>query len=124
MRAGAGWSMVQGIDGAWLEFTAPCGEGTAEVLVWWGYNTIGVDEHPPSATIGVPSTVPCPSTKPLTKTVSDLDGDVASVRWLVDGVLLQDGTTSMQFSQAHTLQLDVRDSRGATKTAVKTVSCQ
>lgn len=124
MRAAAGWSMVQGTDGAWLEFTAPCGEESAEVLVWWGYNTVAVDEHPPYASIGVPSTISCPSTPTLTGTASDLDADIVSKRWFVDGVLLEDETTQLHFTQSHTLRLEVRDARGATASAEKAVVCQ
>ena len=56
--------------------------------------------------------------------VSDADSDLASVRWRVDGVLMQYGITSMAFTQAHLLELVVRDARGATVTAKKNVGCQ
>ncbi len=125
LRAGQGWSMLQGIDGAWLEFTMPCGEDeSADVLVWWGYNTIAVDEHPPAAEITVPATVPCPSTVNLTASVSDVDGDLATKRWLVDGVLMEHGITQLHFTEAHELTLVVTDERGATTSDVEAKVCQ
>jgi hypothetical protein len=55
---------------------------------------------------------------------ADLDGDLASVRWLVDGVLMEDGITHLTITEPHQLTLLARDERGATATAVKNVSCQ
>lgn len=60
----------------------------------------------------------------LSKSVSDADDDIASVRWLVDGVLLEDGTDELHFTRGHELTLIVRDERGATTTDVQIVSCQ
>jgi hypothetical protein len=124
LRAGQAWVLMQGADGASLEFTLPCGDDEIEVLVWWGYSGVGVLEHPPQATIGVPASVACPSTPPLNKSLYDADDDLASARWLVDGVLMQDGITSMAFTQPHQLKLVARDARGATTTAIKNVGCQ
>ena len=124
LRAGQAWVLMQGADGASLEFSVPCGDDEIDVLVWWGYSGVGVEDHPPQATIGVPSAVACPSTRTLSKSLYDADGDLASARWFVDGVLMQDGLTSMAFTQAHQLKLVARDARGATTTAIKNVGCQ
>ncbi len=123
LRAGQAWTLLQGTDGAWLEFSVPCGDDSADVLVWWGYSGVALDDSPPTATITLPSAVTCPSTRVLTKSVSDADGDLASVRWRVDGVLMSAATTSMTFTQAHQLELVARDARGATTIARKTVGC-
>jgi hypothetical protein len=124
LRAGEGWTLLQGTDGAWLEFSVPCDGAMAEVLVWWGYSGVALEDSPPTVTINVPSTVPCPSTGPLSKSVADADGDLESVRWFVDDVLMADGISTMTISAPHTLRLVARDERGATRTAVKTVGCQ
>ena len=124
LRAGQAWVLMQGADGASLEFSVPCGDDEIDVLVWWGYSGVGVEDHPPQATIGVPSAVACPSTRTLSKSLYDADGDLASARWFVDGVLMQGGITSMAFTQAHQLKLVARDARGATTTAIKNVGCQ
>jgi hypothetical protein len=71
----------------------------------------------------VPSTLTCPQTRALTGTASDADSDLASVRWLVDDVLLSASTTSMEFTQDHDLTAVVRDARGATRTVTKHVDC-
>lgn len=124
LRAGEGWTLLQGADGAWLEFTVPCGEETADVLVWWGYTGVSVPDRRPSATITTPTSVPCPSTVDLTCSASDDDDDLDSARWFVDGVLLPHGVTSLPFTTGHHLRLVVRDERGATHTAERTVVCQ
>lgn len=124
LRAGEGWTLMQGIDGAWLEFTVPCEEESAEVLVWWGYSGVSIEDRLPVASIGVANSVPCPSTVTLTKSVEDADDDLESVRWRVDGVLMEEGITSMEFTGPHELELIARDARGATKSAKKAVVCQ
>lgn len=125
LRALSGWSQLQGQDGAWLEFTVPCGENeNADILVWWSYTSISANERPPAAEIGVPSTVACPGTVPLTKSVSDVDGDLSSVRWFVDDVLLEEGITSLHFTSGHELRLLAKDERGAASTDVETIACQ
>jgi hypothetical protein len=57
------------------------------------------------------------------KSVGDADGDVESARWRVDGVLMQEGITSMALTQPHLLELVVRDARGATVTRQQNVGC-
>jgi hypothetical protein len=54
---------------------------------------------------------------------SDADGDLESVRWYADGVLLAPGLTSMPFTGPHVLRAVARDDRGARKTATKSISC-
>lgn len=124
LRATDGWSMVQGIDGAWLQFGVPCGEEVADVWVWWGYSSVDIEGEPPYAEITVPATVPCPSTVTLTASLSDDDGDFAHKQWFVDGVRIEHDTTELEFTEGHELRLVARDSRGATTTDVETVSCQ
>ena len=121
--ANNGWVQLQGYGGSYLELTLPCGEGTAEVVAWIGFNSVSWPGTPPSVNITVPSQVTCPSTVNLTKTLSDAQQDIVSVRWLADGVLLEDGVTSMPFTEAHELTAIVRDARGATYTKRKTVAC-
>ncbi|MBK8720226.1 MAG: hypothetical protein IPN32_36815 [Deltaproteobacteria bacterium] len=71
----------------------------------------------------MPSTVTCPSTVSLTIDTDDAEADIASVRWRVDGVLLDDALTSIPFTQAHELTAIVRDARGATTTVRKSIAC-
>jgi hypothetical protein len=72
----------------------------------------------------VPTTVGCPDDVALTVDVDDAESDVTSVRWRVDGVLLDDALTSVPFTQSHELTAIVRDSRGATTTSRKQVDCE
>ena len=73
--------------------------------------------------ITTPSTVSCGTSTALTATASDPDGDLASVRWFVDGVLMAPTTTSMVFTGTHELRAVARDARGGATTAKKVVSC-
>ncbi|MBK8234807.1 MAG: DUF1929 domain-containing protein [Deltaproteobacteria bacterium] len=124
MRAGEAWALLQGIDGASFEFSVPCDGESTDVVVWWGYSGVGLEAQPPEATIGVPDEVTCPSTLTMSKSVADGDDDLESVRWRIDGVLMEDGLAEMTFTEPHELELVVRDSRGATTVARKSVDCQ
>jgi hypothetical protein len=123
LRAGEAWVLMQGADGAWLEFAVPCGEDDIEVLMWLGYSNVAIDDSPPVASITGATSATCPSTWAFAKSVGDADGDVESARWRVDGVLMQEGITSMAFTQPHLLELVVRDARGATVTRQQNVGC-
>lgn len=79
--------------------------------------------YAPEVDISVPATVTCGAVVPLTASVSDRDADVESERWFVDDVLMSNSLASMSFTEDHQLKLVVRDSRGATTTAVKDVQC-
>ena len=122
--AADGWVQMQGLGGSYVELTIPCGEDTADVVAWLGFSADGWPGEPPDITIDVPSEVECPSTVELEKTASDQENDIVSVRWRVDGVLLDEAVTEIPFTQAHELTAIVRDSRGATTTAVKQVGCE
>lgn len=107
-----------------IELEAPC-DGTMEsVLVWWNFASTGALEQQPSITIDVPSTVSCPDDVALAKTIADPDGDIETVRWWVDDVLIDSANTSISFTTGHELTAVVWDERGAAKTARKVVSCQ
>jgi hypothetical protein len=120
---GAGFVQLLGANGAYLELTVPCGEGTSEVLARMQFQTSSWLGSPPIIDITVPNAVTCPSTVPLNKTVTDANGDIAEVRWWVDGVLLDETVTAIPFTAAHTLTARVRDARGATRTKTKSVGC-
>ncbi|MCX4246706.1 Ig-like domain-containing protein [Paraliomyxa miuraensis] len=105
---------------------APCGEGTSEatgVLRLVAEVAAGPTREPPSITINVPSEVSCPSDVELDATATDPDGDLDSVRWFVDDVLISASTTDLEFTTSHELRAVARDSRGAATTAVKSVNC-
>jgi len=122
--AADGWVQLQGLGGSYLELTAPCGEESVDVVAWIGFSATAWPGEPPVITIDVPSEVECPSTVELAKTATDQESDIASVRWRVDGVLLSEETTSIPFTTAHELTAIVRDERGATRTAEKSITCE
>jgi hypothetical protein len=102
----------------------PCGEEAADVLVWWGYDTVDVEASPPSVEIEVPSTVECPSTVDLDISANDNEEDYAEKRWLVDGVLLADDIEQVEFTASHELTVILRDARGATASDTEVISCE
>lgn len=121
---GEGWIQLQGINGSWMEFSVPCGEEQADLLAWLGFDAVDWPGEPPIVSIDVPSTVSCPDDVPLDHTKLDQEEDIASIRWLVDGVLLEAETTSVDFTTSHELTAIVRDERGATATKTKMITCE
>jgi len=55
--------------------------------------------------------------------VTDPNGDLDTVRWYVDGVLLAPGTSTLLFTAGHELRVVARDLRGGTTTAKKVIQC-
>ena len=45
------------------------------------------------------------------------------LRWIVDGVLLENSNPTIPFTQAHEITAVVRDARGATTTDTKLIAC-
>lgn len=125
-QAGEDWMQLQGTGGAFLEFGIPCNGAVADVKVAWAFENAATAEAPPTVSIAsMSSTVSCPDTLPLQLTSgADPDDDLVSLRWLVDGVLLEDSTTSIPFTESHEITAILRDARGATATATKTISCE
>jgi hypothetical protein len=111
------------VNDATFDFDLPCGLGTIPVTATLDLDGTSVIDFPPSVTITTASNYACPGTMPLAATTSDSDGDFASLRWYVDGVLIRPGTTSIPFTQAHTITAVGRDARGATTTKTKSVAC-
>jgi hypothetical protein len=79
--------------------------------------------RPPAVTNSTSATGACNASRSLIASVTDPDSDAGAVRWRVDGVLMAPGTSSMIVSEPHTLEAIARDSRGATTTATKELSC-
>lgn len=114
---------VLGLSNVDSTLVLPCGTGTTTVTARLTLNSGTVTGSPPAASITVPSQVTCGVPRTLTATVSDPNNDIASTRWLVDGVLLASSVTSVTFTGTHELAVRVRDARGGTTTAKKVVSC-
>lgn len=118
------WPRIQGVGGFLLEFQVPCNGEIADVTVWWGFDGADAPDGPPTAAPDLPATISCPGTLDLDASCTDPDGDIGSERWVVDGVLIDDGITSIPFTTGHELTLITRDLRGATSTATESVTCQ
>ena len=103
----------------------PCGGGTMPVELQLDLRHTGNPaEKPPTIGITSATSARCPTTLALTHNAADPDGDLASVRWYVDDVLLAPTTTSIPATTGHTLRAVARDDRGATTTATRTFSCE
>ncbi len=101
----------------------PCGGGTTTVTARVTLASTAATGAPPTATITVPAAVTCGTSRALTATTSDPNGDIVSTRWLVDGRLLAASVSSVTFTGTRELSVRVRDARGATTTAKKVISC-
>ena len=55
--------------------------------------------------------------------MSDVDGDLSSTQWIVDGVLLAPYTTSIPFTGPHTVEVRATDGRGGVTTDKKDITC-
>ena len=119
----AGWATIPAYGKFEVTLDVPCNGILAEVSATFDVVASSWLGSPPEAEITVPSTVACPSTVSLTVDTDDAEADIASVRWRVDGVPLDDALTSIPFTQAHELAAIVRDARGATTTVRKSVAC-
>jgi hypothetical protein len=67
--------------------------------------------------------VTCPSSVDLDAIASDPDDDLDTVRWYIDDVLMSASTTSVTFTQGHTVRAVAYDERSATTTAIETIAC-
>lgn len=124
-QAGVGWILLQGTGGSYLEFEVPCNGEIADVKVAWGFEEVATNEAPPSVSITeLPSSVSCPDMLALlVSSAADPDNDIVSLRWIVDGILLEDPYPTIAFTQAHEVTAIVRDARGATTTDTKLITC-
>jgi hypothetical protein len=106
-------------------FDAPCGDSTLPITLLIELRSTGTPTaRPPTVEITTPATVRCPGALVLAHDTSDPDGDLKSVRWYVDDVLLSSATSTLPFTKSHALRAVARDSRGATTTATRTVMCE
>src|SRR5690606_17642878 len=78
---------------------------------------------PPTASIDMPSSVTCGTIVDLDVDTADVENDIASVRWEVDGVLLDGSLDELEVSAAHEVRVLVRDARGATTVDTHAIAC-
>ncbi|MCX4246346.1 alpha/beta hydrolase family protein [Paraliomyxa miuraensis] len=108
-----------------LDFAVPCGTGSLPVVLLVELRSADAPAaRLPEVEITTPSTAPCPGMLALTHDTSDPDDDLTSVRWIVDGVLLAPGIGTMPITRSHDLVAIARDTRGATTTDARTVTCE
>jgi hypothetical protein len=72
-----------------------------------------------------PASISCPDELALTLEWSnDPEEDYESLRWVVDGVPLEETWPTIAFTEPHEITAILRDTRGATGTAHKSITCQ
>ncbi|MCH9680979.1 MAG: DUF1929 domain-containing protein [Deltaproteobacteria bacterium] len=109
-----------------LSVSVPCNASTAAVtarLTLGGASDATVIDQPPQVVITTPAQVPCGEPVTLGAVATDPNGDLADVRWKVDGVLVGPAVDSMVFTTGHTVEVTARDARGAATTARRQVQC-
>ena len=122
--------VVMDLDAGALEghasfgFDVPCGAGTLAVVAEIAWETTSIEDAPPTVELTMPSHVTCDgSNVALSANASDPDGDLDSVRFFVDGVLVAPLTTQIPFTGPHMVRAVARDERGATSSDEQLVAC-
>lgn len=94
--------------------------------MWFGLDGDTIFEGPPTLGIDhLPDEVACPAELPLTLAwADDPEQDYASLRWIVDGVLLHDTWPTLDVTQPHDVVAVLADTRGATGLARTHVACE
>jgi len=121
--AGGGTFSASGLG---VGFELPCNESTTDIAATVNLVDPGGGSqlaYAPEVDILIPDTVTCGSAVQLAARVEDRDDDLVSTRWMVDGVLMQKGISSMSVTEPHELALVAKDARGAATTARKVVQC-
>lgn len=121
------------VDDDWIEvlpgggfeifFDLLCDGDIKPIKAWFLFDAASTLDSPPTVSINMASSVSCTTSVSLDATVTDPDLDAGVVRWLVDGVLLDDAVTSITVDESLDVEAIVRDARGAMATATHTISC-
>lgn len=124
--AADGLVSFDGTNGFVIDFSVPCNGEIADVKVWWSVYDSTQLEGPPALGIEhLPEAIECPDTLALSLAwASDPDEDYATLQWFVDGVLLDETWPTIPFTESHEITAMLRDARGATATATRTITCE
>jgi hypothetical protein len=120
----AGWANIPAYGKFDVQLDVPCNGVLADVKASFDVIATSWLGAPPDGEITVAGAVACPTSVALTVDADDPDDDIASVRWKLDGVLLDAAVTAVEFTQSHELTAVLRDGRGATTTLHKHVECE
>ncbi len=119
-----GWAKLRDLGGFVLDFGVPCGDELVDVTAKWYLDGVAAPDGPPYVdSIDIAAGIECPDMVALEATVADPDGDVDSVRWVVDGVLIAESIEEIEFTEGHTVTAIVTDMRGATHRKSKEIAC-
>lgn len=117
------WMSAGPANGVELYFDVPCNGQQEPMKAWFELTEGAVIGSPPAASIDMPSSVACGTLVDLDVDTSDVESDIASIRWEVDGVLLDGSLDEMEVNAAHLIRAIVRDARGATTVDVHAIDC-
>lgn len=118
-----GWLQIQQNGGLRTELQVDCGPEIKPLEAWFDLDAETATEQPPLVEIDMLGTVTCNTPVDLAADAGDPDGDLASVRWEVDGVLLESSATTLLVTQPHQIKAIARDDRGATTTDTHMITC-
>lgn len=117
------WMSAGPANGVEFYFDVPCNGQREPMKAWFELmesTTIGT---PPAASIDMPSSVTCGTTVDLDVDASDVENDIASIRWELDGVLLDGSLDEIEVNAPHQVRVVVRDARGATTVDAHVIDC-
>jgi len=124
-QAGEGWTLLQGAGGTYIKLDVPCNGEIADIVLWWGFDEDLTTASPPNVGLSLPNTVVCPGQlELLLATGTDPDGDLDSLQWIIDGVLMSEEWPTIDFTQNHEITAVLADARGAADSDTKNVTCQ
>jgi hypothetical protein len=115
-------------SGLVMNLQVPCNATTGQVTATVTLKDPGDGSSlaaPPNVDMLVPALVDCSGgATALSAAVTDPDGDVQSVRWTIDGVLMAPSVSTVISTGPHELQVTARDKRGAATTDRRSITCQ
>jgi hypothetical protein len=106
-----------------VEFELPCGDDVLPVTAVLMFEHTDELGQPPQGGILSSPSVNCPNWLTLSHNITDADGDLDSVRWYVDDVLMAPSVVRIWVNDTHELKLVAKDERGATIERTLTIGC-
>jgi hypothetical protein len=106
-----------------VELELPCGDDVLPVTATLMFEHTDELEQPPQGGITSSPLVSCPNWLTLSHNISDVDGDLDTIRWYVDDVLMAPSVVRIWVDDTHELKLVAKDERGATIERTLTVGC-
>jgi hypothetical protein len=101
LKADDDWIQLQPTGGLKLFFDYNCNGEIKPIKAWLKFDADTTQDGPPSISIDMPASVSCSTNVAFDAIVTDPDADAGTVRFEVDGVLLDTSVTTITVDQTH-----------------------